>query len=149
MSCYVVARRHIDFLVSALIEHQITPPNMDPDHLGRLLWRENERSFTSRYGGRYPEDIPDGIGDYTHTSYPVPDVYVTEVQVACYSYQSCEHSGWTGSTAYHYVSALRTKLIATIREKYPTYKIGDSEPDNLHTVPEQRVIGGGWGINDD
>ena len=138
MSAYIVAKPHIDLLVTAARCHR------PGQHDSGLRWyvdgilEGNRRRRGSALGGRSdvvarePRErrlplprrhvrCPTGTGesDATMTStltdsshYPgAVEPVVVLGALACYEYQSCEHPGWKTSEAYEFCDALRHKMI--------------------------------------
>jgi hypothetical protein len=90
------------------------------------LWLENFKSVAERYPDCSLTDLPGPVGltldtiwDYT---YAPPQNAPSNLQllalIACYEYQSCEHPGWEDSTAHHYCTELKTRLIAAVGPAY-------------------------------
>lgn len=113
-----MSRRHIDYLVTAVIalQDRLAPfqfTDKSPDELGRMLWRECLASVAYRY----PDDSdgerpgPPGfrdadVGTYTYTPAPVLTDGALAKTLGCYRYQSCEHPGWNDSEAGKLTAAL-------------------------------------------
>lgn len=104
MSAFIVSRRHIDFMVTAIIRAELT--SMTPDETGRMLWRECLASVAYRYpdDGNGERPGPLGFRDsdvdtYTWAETPELTEGGLHTTMACYRYQSCEHPGWDGSEA--------------------------------------------------
>lgn len=117
MSAWIVSKKHIDYMVTAIIHAELSADS--PDEIGRMLWRECLASVAARYpddkdGDRPgPIDFRDGDVDaYTWAETPVLAGGWLKDTLACYRYQSCEHPGWPASEA----SALVEKLYATVSE---------------------------------
>jgi hypothetical protein len=117
MSAWIVSKRHIDYMVTAILAAELS--DKSPDDLGRMLWRECLASVAYRYpddgnGERPgPNDFRDSDVD-TYTWERTPELtggYLKDT-LACYRYQSCEHPGWEDSEA----SLLVEKLYATVSE---------------------------------
>ena len=114
MSAWIVSRDHIDLLLTAALAWQITAPG-EADQTGRMLWKENLTSVAHRYphdrdGARPgPTDFRDRhVDTYRFQPYPGPvDPEVVAAAAASLAYQSCEHPGWTSSTAYRWTTHLR------------------------------------------
>jgi hypothetical protein len=144
VSAWIVSRAHIDVLVQGLAESEHVT-DLDPDDVGRALWRENLASVAYRY--------PDDTGDGDRPGYLQRDEEVEEYiyrrparkidpsgllyAIGCYDYQSCEHPGWVTSDAYRWVSTLADALRQSpgINEspKFGTYPWGYDEED-VHEV---------------
>jgi hypothetical protein len=122
MSAWIVSKRHIDYMVTAIVRAELM--NETPDEIGRILWRENLASVAYRYpndkDGERPG--PEGFRDmdteiYTWTETPELTPGGVAKTFACYDYQSCEHPGWDGSEA----EVVTTKLIEAIGNiEWPT-----------------------------
>jgi len=106
VSCWIVAHEHIDVLVQhCIVECLETPLGTasfaNATELSRLLWSENNRSFTYRYSddGVTPEDLAD-VESYRFTGIEAPlDPGVLFGAWCSYQYQSCEHPEWEASGA--------------------------------------------------
>ena len=118
MSAWIVSRAHIDVLVQGLAESEIVT-HLDPDELGRVLWRENLASVAYRYPGDTGDGDRPGPTSFrdehveTYT-YRRPTQKIDHLgllwAVACYGYQSCEHPDWESSDAAKWATTLRTNL---------------------------------------
>ena len=75
-------------------------------NIGRMLLLENYRSVSHRYNDDLA--LPEYI--YRHNS-DIDAVGILKA-IDCYSYQSCEHPGWEGGSAYAFCEALRRKAIS-------------------------------------
>lgn len=119
MSAWVVHRNHIHLLVRGLTDSEIVT-TVDPDEIGRTLWRENLRSVSYLYphqrnGSRpAPFRFRDGhVQSYTYVRPRGPldrDALLT--QAHCYACQSCEHPQWEGSDAARWTHELIDRLTA-------------------------------------
>ena len=98
-------------------ERDLHDPNPDQRQLnywsaiGRLLWRENEKSLRYRYSDAGQEWAEDFAAIDAFTFKPQPDT--DEAALECceeYDYQSCEHDGWEASNAKAFIDALCAKL---------------------------------------
>lgn len=105
MSAFIVSKRHIDALVTALI--QDGAPASEADEIGHILWHENHRSVNARYS----EDTRTPL--YRYKPLALSRIAVLKA-IDCYEYQSCEHSGWDDSTA----RALMLKLSTALENYY-------------------------------
>lgn len=118
MSAWIVNRDHLDLLLTAAVEWKLITAEQ-ADQTGRMLWKENLASVAHRYpndrdGGRPgPCDSRDGDVDvdaYQYRPYPGRiDPEVVTMAAASLAYQSCEHSGWSTSTACQWVTGLRAR----------------------------------------
>ncbi len=127
MSAWIVAREHIDVLLSAALpdftwysgpnfEHRHHLDHTNTDEVGRMLWAENVASVAHRYPDDTDETRPGHPFDVDRYTYRPYGAYVpTPVEalkaIGCYEYQSCEHPGWRTSVACAYVRALEQHLI--------------------------------------
>ena len=126
MSCWIVSKKHVDVLVSALRLYKLIPAD-ELDKTGALLWAENHTSYNYRYDEdtevpAYAFAEPVGLTQlvYSNTQDPTTkplDLNAVSVlkQVNCYEYQSCEHPGWAESRACRLMDALEAALHADSR----------------------------------
>lgn len=126
MSAWIVSRAHIDVLVQALAEGEHVT-DVDPDEIGRTLWRENLKSVAIRY----PGDTGDGdrpgpisfrdeqVDTYTYRR-PARRIEPTGVlyAISCYQYQCAEYEGWERTTGQQWLAPLRLAL-----EAHPSVKL--------------------------
>ena len=132
MSAYVVNDTHIDAILTgalrigahlgplrwwypaldhtkALAPQQANRRELTQETAGRvgaMLLAENQRSVNRRYGAADWE-IP-----YLLTELQgAPNAVVILKALNCYEYQSCEHTGWPTTEAYHFCQALRHRAI--------------------------------------
>jgi len=115
MSAWIVSKRHIDYMVTAIIHAELACES--PDELGRMLWGECLASVAWRYphhgdGERPgPAEFCDGdVAAYIWEETPLLTDGGLAKTLGCYRYQSCEHPGWEGSQA----CALTGKLIGSL-----------------------------------
>ena len=115
MSAWIVSKRHIDYMVTAVIRAELTA--MSPDEIGRMLWRECLASVACRYpndgdGERPgPMDFRDSdVDTYTWQETPLLTPGGLAKTLGCYSYQSCEHPGWEASEACALVTKIKDSL---------------------------------------
>jgi len=139
MSAWVMDKRDIDVLVSALIEFKVWMSingkdyryggDFDPVDLGKLLWLENVRSVTKRYNldtsparNRQDEhaEYVDAILAYRFKPYTGLKPGPVAKLAACYDYQSCEHAEWATSIAKDIIARLNDKLVTFL----PGYEDG-------------------------
>ena len=136
MSCYLVDRQHITYLIEAAekFEAYIKVPGENPrksyehvnkfthqekEALGQMLWDENVRSVEGRYPDtRTTREYPgtaEAAEDVAYYVHPQASVFSQEMDftpaqvfksIACYDYQSCEHDGWESSDAYRFCHRL-------------------------------------------
>jgi hypothetical protein len=117
MSAWIVGNAHIDLLVRGLVESEIVV-GIDPNEVGRTLWRENLASVAARYPGDKDGERPGPISfrdsDVDTYIYVRPegplDLGVLLNAANSYDYQSCEHSGWAPSSANRWI----TELVASL-----------------------------------
>jgi hypothetical protein len=115
MSCNVVSDRHIDHVVTAIIQAELMAAT--PDEIGRALWRENLASVAYHYpddkdGERPgPIDFRDADVD-TYTWQETAPLTAAELNatLAGYEYQSCEHPEWDDSPLRAVVAKLRDPI---------------------------------------
>lgn len=121
MSAFVVSKQDIDILVTAYLAlHQ--PNIIDPNRLGRELWRENVLSVAYLYGmpERHCEEHAGYMGAiraYAHEPIFAKRAAVAKV-ARCWDYQSCEHPLYEASRAKKIVDL----LMATFPDSAPGYE---------------------------
>lgn len=118
MSAWLVSKRHIDAIVTALADGGIIRPTPEAcEAVGDMLWRENVASLAYRY----PRDRqPDLL--YRFERYALNDLWTLVKQLDCYDYQSCEHPGWSQSDAAALTDRLRRRTLATLGAPLDGYK---------------------------
>jgi hypothetical protein len=120
MSAYIVSRKTIDQLVTALRTYAVSEE--DTRMLGQDLWDENVVSVAHLYKSDDLNDLPGVIGEDYRYSYCAPKRTLTALETyglqRCYQYQSCEHPGWKTSEAYRLVKALEARLEAQLGKTY-------------------------------
>lgn len=107
MSAWIVSKKHIDYIVTAIIRAEISTESTEsPDELGRMLWGECLASVAYRYpddkdGERPgPVDFRDSdVNTYVWEETPVLAGGALAKTLGCYRYQSCEHPEWDDSEA--------------------------------------------------
>ena len=116
MSAWIVSKKHIDYMVTAIIRAELWAGT--PDDLGCMLWAECLESVAYLY----PNDTGDGdrpgpvdfhdsdVDTYTWTETPELTPGGIAKTLACYEYQSCEHPSWESSEARAITSKLRDSL---------------------------------------
>lgn len=120
MSAWIVSKRHIDALVTGLVEAGMVRASL-VNSTGAMLWAENYTSVNARY--RENDSTP----SYHHTPLHVDQATLSKV-LRCYRYQSCEHDGWSTSKA----CTLVEKLLATIDTSTPGFQaVYDAAPWGL------------------
>jgi hypothetical protein len=120
LSAFVVSKQDIDILVTAIAG---LPGGaiVNPDELGRLLWRENVASVDYRYNlaKRRPLELAGynlAVETYTHQPLAAWPAAVARI-AACYDYQSCEHDGYQASEARQFY----LRIAAAFPETLPGY----------------------------
>src|SRR5689334_5330685 len=130
MSSYVVSKRHIDYLVTALLANERvitglprTPADeLDYDAIGRELWAENMHSVDYRADSPAPERA--NLETYRYEPYELGDIYHQMRQVRFYQYQSADdRTHWHESLAHRWTSALELVLRLPIQERYPKFGV--------------------------
>lgn len=116
LSC---AKRHNRFLVD-LVEHmpELALSDEELTRVGRMLWRENEKSLRYRYADAGDQDSwgPDfaAIDDFVFQERQDSD---WQAIMSCnnYDYQSCEHPEWEASKAKAFNDAVRDACLKALR----------------------------------
>jgi len=108
MSAWIVSKKHIDLLVAAAGSVGMVPGN--PHQLGQELWHENHLSVNYRYG----EDTLTPPYQFTPEPNKSIDLVVVLKNLGCYSYQSCEHTGWETSASFKFCEELKARVIAAL-----------------------------------
>jgi hypothetical protein len=154
VSAWIVARAHIDVLVQGLYEGEHVT-HLDPDEVGRVLWRECLASVAYLYprdqdGERSaPLDFRDrNVETYTYRR-PSLRIPLTGLHhaIRCYRYQSCEHPDWEGSDAEAWTLRLR-EAVARHPQVDTDPPFGDHpwgyEETDVHTpaTPKPRELAG-------
>jgi len=125
MSAYIVDKKHIQYLVGAMLSRRIVQnygfsywngteriavragDYEQAAHIGTILWQENVKSVNARYSDATDLEAyqitPDEVGNYWDEFDPVQVIKACH----CLDYQSCEHEGWQASDA----KAILTRLI--------------------------------------
>jgi len=120
MSAWVVGKDQIDLIVDAALTVSVRDPDtgavlVDGTALGRELLGENVASVLYRYEGGVTAAealaYRGAVTSYVFEPCPEPDGSwrpgeVVAAAVASLAYQSCEHSGWSGSRAERVVRSL-------------------------------------------
>jgi hypothetical protein len=81
-------------------------------YLGNLLWRENKKSYDSRYGGDNPIGTIE-INDIKSHENLDPIQILKSIEY--YEYQSCEHRGYYDSESHKIMEALKNKAIYALK----------------------------------
>lgn len=146
MSAWVVSKHHIDVLVSAAIEFNLTvrlddlalqvPGPMEiARETGAMLWAENVRSvvFRNQLSGT-DEDSGDAI-----SVYPLPPL-PRAAPLACFDYQAFECPDYEGTTAALFDRQLRM----AVGEDYPDSECWgfDSEQHVKHVKEACAIMAG-------
>jgi hypothetical protein len=112
-----------------------------------MLWRENLRSIEYRYpdtaeNGDYPgpcDFTRDDIDAYTFDLWARRPTVIEGLSIlACYEYQTCEHTEWPASEAYSFCDALRHDLIRQL----PGYNDAPWEWDENDAYPNGKTTRG-------
>jgi hypothetical protein len=128
MSAYIVSHKHIDLLVDELTKpgNLYTSRSMiahgDRDAVGQTLIDENIKSVSYRYHGESLDTLPGPTdkSDLVNYHYTRPSLYAPTSQVQVlkavqgYTYQSCEHPGWSESQAARWMDALTSQTISSL-----------------------------------
>jgi hypothetical protein len=116
MSAWRVSDKHIDALVYWLLKAGLITDD-EKNAVGADLWEENYASVNARYSEReeidpYEYTIPEVIaGTDGSDTYDPENINHALKLVACYEYQSEEHSGWVSSKSFHRCDDLTKYLI--------------------------------------
>lgn len=121
MSAWVPNKEHVDLLVKvADVMRDCIDVHVpeDRDELGELLTREVVESVSFRYPGDDVSkgELPGPCDPYYLEPYAyadpgfMPDAAEMRQLVSCYSYQACEHPGWSSSVANAICEAIMAKL---------------------------------------
>lgn len=144
MSCYVVEKNHILFLITAALTAERGGGfyfytnertfNLGFDNAAEFaneLWTENRKSVEGHYGSSAEDDA------FVQTSLIVDsdiepamfdhDAVQVLKSIACYVYQTCEHEGWAASRAKDFCEALQHAWISKL-PRYSDAKWGAPEP---------------------
>ena len=102
-----------------------------------MLWDENIKSVSHRYGEENTDKLPGVIGEtYAYDAHENfifgPDVNPVAVLKACrcYAYQSCEHPGWEDSRAKALIDNLKDSAISSL-PGYEEAEWGNPTLENL------------------
>ena len=135
MSAFVVDRDHIVYLVEAgatiprygdglrwwwneASHHLNFGDTEEMVRVANMLWQENIKSVSYRYGSRGVDDLPGPIGEnykLTPKDFRVKfgtfDLYQIIQSCHCYDYQTCEHPDYKKSEAYAFISSLEGEAV--------------------------------------
>jgi hypothetical protein len=135
MSAFVVARKHIAYLVNAAFYrrhgegiyyhwdgqgHQChCSDRAEAERIAQVLWAENVASVAHRYPDDKRSELPGMVDEaaagfeYGRHEWTQERPNWVQVLKACdgYAYQSCEHPGWESSEARAIIEAIRSKAI--------------------------------------
>ena len=153
MSAWIVSKRHIDYLVTAMAQYGTLDSNAH--RAGQKLWAENVASVKYRYPNETPAERPGPIykhgvrpWTYTHTPYKkCIDPIELLKQIACYRYQSCEHAGWPDSWAYRATHDLEQRVLSLLPAELQTFvpsSWGEEIPEVYRTDAYDSAP---WGID--
>ncbi|HEY3478495.1 MAG TPA: hypothetical protein VGL02_06290 [Streptomyces sp.] len=109
MSAWIVADGHIDVLVHALAQYKVVAADLGAGGfraLGQTLWQENHASVNYRYG-----ENTETPRYQLRTTEATLDPIVVLKALRCFNYQSCEHPGWTASTACQLMESLHAAIL--------------------------------------
>lgn len=98
MSAWILDKRHIDLLVTAAVDANMTDEE-EADIIGTLLWSENHASYNYRYNESYKPDEYKFERYHGKPKMNIPRIFKA---VHCYEYRSCEHPGWVKSDAHEF-----------------------------------------------
>jgi hypothetical protein len=116
MSAWLVSKRHIDAIVTGLINARLIGGTVEAaDAAGFLLWQENNISVSHRYR----EPLDDLL--YCWQANEV-DAWTLLKAIDCLDYQSCEHDGWPTSDAFALLDRLAAVTLAKLNAGVLTYK---------------------------
>jgi len=128
MSAFIVSHKHIDALVSAMLDarmsywdghNRVYVTRANAEETGRILLSENVRSVLYRYGGRIGDDERQAATSYrfAYAVRPRSPVQVIKA-VHCLDYQSCETEDWENSIAWRICQA----IMANVTSRLPGYE---------------------------
>jgi hypothetical protein len=133
VSCFTVAKVHIDVVVQALCEREIV--TQDPDEVGAMLWRENYSAYAGRYLDSESVLQPP---EYTYRRPPSPVPFIVIFKLAqCLEYNSTDHDP-VGSTALKWLEELSTRLEAAgYGYNHPDYEKAPWIVDSWSDIPKE------------
>lgn len=118
MSAFIVSKRHIDFLVTAGLElpqswtlSWMAPHEPRPtDYARGAPWGSTAIETATTYDRELTDQTANEIGtmllnEYRKINNQLDPVIVLKA-IACYEYQSCEHSEWKTSEAFTFCRSL-------------------------------------------
>lgn len=132
MSAFVVSKHHIDVLVSAAIDLEMTATTegweqrvdfSNADAVGRMLWGENVRSVAFRYRLWFENQnealtYQADVAAYRFHFYPMIRAGAAAKALVCFEYQSCECDDYEASPAARFVGQMSRRLL----KKLPGYE---------------------------
>lgn len=124
MSAWLVTKEHIDVIVTAGIVLNLIDES-SATATGDDLWTENAESLRSRYGDAEDFWALPNPGDYQFSPRPTEDLYYVAKELNCYTYQSCEHPGWSATSAHDLCDAIEFEIIKQVGTEYrahPNYQ---------------------------
>lgn len=139
MSCFIVERSHVRFIVDVAIACGAPWHDGSPQALGAMLWAENVKSFNYRYEGRHQEDIGDtryGSHESDPQAVKASSAGQMLLSLHCFEYQACEHPGWRTSNAFAFCRVLERKLM----EGYPDAKLVPGYEGGIWGAPEPSEV---------
>jgi hypothetical protein len=144
VSAYIVDRKHIVYLVSAMLDHQIAnsyfswywkgAPTRDERskrlgagdyeraaEIANQLWQENIKSVSYRYPGESSATLPGPVSENFvidasdfRVWHPPIDPVQLLKSINCYAYQTCEHPEWEESEAHAMMESLKQDAIRAL-----------------------------------
>lgn len=129
MSAFTMAKAHIDGLVNAALQLDVITLK-ETNRTGRLLWEQNYRSISRRYGSERTSGYT-----FERASFQFHLVAILSL-VHCYDYQSCEAPGWDTSPA----RALSLRIRHEAQRRLPaqalqSVRVGGIERVAYQTLP--------------
>jgi hypothetical protein len=128
MSAFIVNHKHIDALVSAMLDahmsywdghNRVYVTRANAEEIGRILLEENVRSVLYRYGGRIGDDEKQAAASYCFV-YALRSRSPVQIikAVHCLDYQSCETTDWETTLAWRICQA----LLSNTTSRLPGYE---------------------------
>jgi hypothetical protein len=130
MSCYIVDENVIDYLVYNILNTQGTynflktsilkDKELTPTKIGRILLKENVKSYACRYEENIHPNWYDSY-EYDKTKYferegDGADLLQVLASIRHYEYQACEHPRYNNSRAKKVIKALQSAVIIELTE---------------------------------
>ena len=138
MSAWLVTQTHIAALSTALADL-----GHDPQAVGEVLLRENERSLRYRYDERAATWEPDLSAPFRFNG-PVrgPGIAWLVKALDCYDYQACEHPDYPSSQARALILEIERQIGGATEDEAPAVTL-----DEIRTSSEYARAP--WGIEQD